>query len=159
MISIDQNYVPFGDVTEAVIGPVPVFVPVVPKVPPSHVACGSLVWFKGTGIKRSKPKRVIYSLGNPNELPDGATPVGSSNEAAEIQPLSEAEFEALQAKLKATNETAQRMPEGAPVMMNRRAMTSMRLIDDHMMNLYLDKIQRLLGIAPASDGSTEQETN
>ena len=132
---------------------------IVPKVPPSHVACGSLVWFKDTGIKRSKPKRVMYGLGNPNQLPVGATPVSGSNEEAEIQPLSEAEFEALQAKLKATNETAQRLPEDTPVMMNRRAMTSMRLIDDHMMNLYLDKIQRLLGIAPASGDSTEQETN
>lgn len=27
---------------------------IVPKVPPSHVACGSLVWFTDTGVKRSK---------------------------------------------------------------------------------------------------------
>ena len=130
---------------------------VVPKVPPSHVACGSLVWFKETGIKRSKPKAVLHGLGNPNELPAEATPVATSNEEAEIQPLTEAEFEALQAELKASNETTERLPEGTPLMMNRRTMGIIRLIDDHMMDLYLGKIRRILGIAPASDGGTDQQ--
>ncbi|WP_197440655.1 lipase family protein [Polystyrenella longa] len=114
---------------------------IVPKIPSSHVACGSLVWFTDNGVKRSKFKRVLYGAANPNEAPVGDA--GGEDEA-EIKPLTDAEFEALQAKLKAENAEAERLPEGTPIVTYQAAASS--LVDDHSMWLYLDKIRTLLGV-------------
>lgn len=124
---------------------------IVPKVPPSHVACGSLVWFTDTGVKRSKIKRVAYGAGNPNEIPVGDAPVGDAGgeDEAEIKPLSEAEFQALQTKLKAENKEAERLPEGTPIVAYSASASS--LVDDHSMFLYLDKIRTLLGLNPTEE--------
>lgn len=119
---------------------------IVPKMPPSHVACGSLVWFTDNGVKRSKFKRVLYGAANPNEAPVGDAPDGDAGgeEEAEIKPLTDAEFEALQAKLKAENAEAERLPEGTPIVTYQAAASS--LVDDHSMFLYLNKIRTLLGV-------------
>lgn len=124
---------------------------IVPKVPPSHVACGSLVWFTDEGVKRSKIIEVAYGAANPDEapVPVGDAPVGDAGEEAEIQPLTDAEFEALQAKLKAENAEAERLPEGTPIMTYQA--TAASLIDDHSMWLYLDRIRTLLGLTPTEE--------
>ncbi|MFO0915927.1 MAG: lipase family protein [Pirellulales bacterium] len=124
---------------------------IVPKVPPSHVACGSLVWFTDTGVKRSKIKRVLFGAGNPNEAPVGDAQVGDAGgeEEAEIKPLTNAEFEALQAKLKAENAEPERLPEGTPIVTYQATASS--LVDDHSMFLYLDKIRTLLGLNPTEE--------
>jgi triacylglycerol lipase len=124
---------------------------IVPKVPPSHVACGSLVWFTDDGVKRSKIKRVLYGAANPDEAqaPVGDAPVGDAGDEAEIKPLTDAEFEALQAKLKAENAEAERLPEGSPIVTYQATASS--LVDDHSMWLYLDKIRTLLGLSPTEE--------
>lgn len=126
---------------------------IVPKVPPSHVACGSLVWFTEDGLKRSKIKRVLYAATNPKDapIPVGAAPVGDvgEEEEAEIKPLTDAEFKALQAKLKAENAEAERLPKGPPVVMYRAAPSS--LVDDHSMLRYLDEVRMLLGLKPTEE--------
>jgi Predicted lipase len=111
---------------------------IVPKVPPSHVACGSLVWFTDEGLRRSKVKHIVY--GATKAPPD--PPVGELSDEAEVKPLSEAEFKALQAKLKAENAEKERLPEGTPMKYQAAASP----IDDHSMWLYLEKIRKLLGI-------------
>jgi hypothetical protein len=115
---------------------------IVPKVPPSHVACGSLVWFTDTGIRRSKIKRLLYGAPGAGEAEDKA--VRGTGDDAEIRPLSDAEFQELQAKLKAENAAKERLPEGTP----KTYQAAPRLIDDHYMSHYLDQIHRLLGIDP-----------
>lgn len=117
---------------------------IVPKVPPSHVACGSLVWFTDTGVKRSKVKR--FTFGDSKTSDTKSTNGNANEEEAEIRPLSETEFAALQAKLKAENAETERLPEGTPVIRYQSGSSS--LIDDHSMDLYLDKIRSLLGISP-----------
>jgi hypothetical protein len=114
---------------------------IVPKVPPSFVACGSLVSFTDDGVKRSEIKRVLYGADS------DATPVGDdgvSDGEAEITPLTDEEFEALQAKLKAENAEANRLPDGTPIVTYKAAGSS--LIDDHLMRLYLVRIRSLLGL-------------
>jgi hypothetical protein len=113
---------------------------IVPKVPPSHVACGSLVWFTDDGLRRSKVKHKVYGASEPKVLPD--PPAVAFKDEAEITPLTEAEFKALQAKLKAENAEKERLPEGTPIKYQAAASA----VDDHSMWLYLDKIRKLLGI-------------
>jgi len=119
---------------------------IVPRVPPSHVACGSLVWITDSGVKRSKKKRVVY--GAPTGSESGVPT--ASPEAVEIKPMDDSEFEALQQNLKAQqNAEVQRLPDGTPIV----AYQSSSLIDDHSMWLYLDEIRKLFGI----DASNERQ--
>jgi len=101
---------------------------IVPRVPPSHAPCGSLVWFTASGIKRSNRK--LFGAG-PNDVParDGAEPV----------PLTDEQFRQLQAKLKAESAKSNRLPDGSPVFM-----AGPPLIDDHSMHLYVEKVRKLL---------------
>lgn len=101
---------------------------IVPRVPPSHAPCGSLVWFTANGIKRSSRK--LFGAG-PDDVPvrDGAEPV----------PLTEEQFRLLQAKLKAESARANQPLDGRPVFM-----AGPPLIDDHSMHLYAEKVRELL---------------
>lgn len=105
----------------------------VPRIPPGHTACGSLVWFTGGGIKRSKPMRAKIAMAAPRDLSDKSED--------EIRPLSEKEFEQLQTQLKAAGAGEERLPN------ERMAIKAAALpfVDDHSMDLYLDKIRRHLG--------------
>jgi len=118
---------------------------IVPKVPPSHVACGSLVWFTEDGLLRSKAKHILYGASE-SKVPAGPA-VSELRDDAEVKPLTEEEFEALQAQLKAENAEKERLPEGTP--MKYQAVASP--VDDHSMGLYLDKIRKLLGITPPEE--------
>ena len=123
---------------------------IVPRVPPSHVACGSLVWITDSGVKRSKRKQVVY--GSPTGS-DADVPTASP-EAVEITPMSDSEFEALQQKLKAQqNADVQRLPDGTPVV----AYQASPLIDDHSMSLYLEKIRSLFGLDASNEPRQETE--
>jgi triacylglycerol lipase len=115
---------------------------VVAKVPPSHVPCGSLVWFTETGLRRwfVRPKLHAGAAGDPSDPKQ--PPLGDATKQADIRPLTEAEFDALQAKLKRENAAKERLPEGTPT--DYQAASS--AVDDHSMNGYRRKIRQLLGI-------------
>lgn len=115
---------------------------VVPKVPPSHAACGSLVWFTDAGIRRSKVRQLLYGAPCTASPSVGGEPTVGAKDDADVKPLTEAEFEALQAKLKAANAAKERLPEGTP--MTYQAAPS--LLDDHYMWHYLEKVRTLLGL-------------
>jgi hypothetical protein len=118
----------------------------VARIPSSHVACGSLVWFTDSGVKRSKPKRIGLGASAIEES-TAADAADKAARNAEITPMTEAEFKSLQAKLKAENATKERLPEGSPV--EYQAMSSM--FDDHSMSLYLDKVRTLLGVRGSAE--------
>lgn len=114
---------------------------IVPKVPPNHDSCGSLVWFTDSGLKRSKNKAISYAS-SPDGVPVSAA-VGSNLET-EIQPLSEREFRQLQTKLKQENELAERLPDGTPTQMEEYPTAGP--VDDHSMLEYVSRIRKLLGL-------------
>lgn len=102
---------------------------VVPRIPPRHTHCGSLVWFTQGGIKRSKAKRVAYGApapgGAPNEIEADEGP----------PPLSEEEFELLKLELRPEDAPPDTLPDGTQVYRGNSPW-----IRDHSMELYLDKI-------------------
>jgi triacylglycerol lipase len=105
---------------------------IVPRVPPTYLHCGSLVWFKDGGIRRSRPKRPVVGAVGPND------PVQAQDDNP--TPLSNAEFEQMKADLKQKNEEPQRLPDGRPVYKGNTPW-----IRDHSLSLYLDKIRSLIG--------------
>ncbi len=104
---------------------------IVPRVPPTFTHCGSLVWFTGGIIKRSKPKHLFGAT---------AADEASSKDNREIEPLSEQEFKGLQADLRAKNAAPDRLPDGRLLMKGNSPW-----IRDHSMELYLAKIRQVLG--------------
>lgn len=101
---------------------------IVPRVPPGHSHCGSLVWFTKNGIRRSKPKRPLF----------GATPAEALQWADEdeVTPLTDQEFEQYKANMRAANEEPEWTPDG-----KRVYRSSYPFIEDHMMDQYLEKIR------------------
>lgn len=101
---------------------------IVPRVPPSFSHCGSLVWFKGGKIKRSKR---LFGASPTNEpLP---------KDGNDIEPISEEEFQRLKADLRAQNATPDRAPDGRLLMKGNSPW-----IRDHSMELYLGKIRTIV---------------
>lgn len=108
---------------------------IVPRVPPSpFVHCGSLVWFKGNGIKRSKPKHPVMGA-------TAAGPASSGNEE-EIAPLSKEEFENAKAKVREEHTQPERLPDGRLIVKG-----NLPFLLDHSMGLYINKVRNLLGIS------------
>ena len=104
---------------------------IVPRVAPGYRHCGSLVWFTQEGIRRSKPKRPVF----------GDLPVGAEKQEApeaDLEPLSETEFERLKAELRMEQAEPERDAEGRILMKGNSP-----LIRDHSMGLYLDKIREI----------------
>jgi pimeloyl-ACP methyl ester carboxylesterase len=99
----------------------------VPRVPPFFSHCGSLVWFKDGGIKRSKPKRT-YGSGK-------ATRPNRLNNSDEIPPMSELEFRELKRRLRVKS-----LRKGKPVYEG-----SMLWFGDHSMDCYLEKLHKIIG--------------
>jgi hypothetical protein len=97
-------------------------------------------WADDADIRRSKVKQLLYGAPGAGEAGDKA--VRGTGEDAEIRPLTDAEFQELQAKLKAENAAKERLPEGAP----KTYQAAPRLIDDHYMSHHLNNIRTLLGI-------------
>lgn len=100
----------------------------VPKLPPWHADCGSLVWFTEDGIKRSKRKGLGVGAAGAEDP--------SLKDDVEVIPLSEQEFRQLQAKLREDNAEPDRLPDGTPVVKG-----DLPWIQDHSMKHYLDKIR------------------
>ncbi len=108
---------------------------IVPRIPPNYAHCGSLVWFNGTTIQRSRSKRI-------HAAPAGGTPQdGNHLENGEIPPVSETEFRELQSAMKRKPTVGSELPDG-----QEPVAASLPLIDDHSMKLYLKKIRNLLGM-------------
>jgi len=101
---------------------------IVARVPPNFTHFGSLVWFTESGVKRSKPKRMVYGATGTDEHPK------SSDE--EIKPLSDREFEQLKAQLRSENVKAKRSPDGTPIYEGNSTW-----VQDHGMELYLERIR------------------
>jgi triacylglycerol lipase len=99
----------------------------VPRLPPSYSHCGSLVWFKDGGIKRSRPKRVYGS------------PRDRKQEDVELPPMTEAEFQDFKRQI-SRPKAQQRTPDGVPTYEG-----NMPWIRDHSMELYLEKIRKMSG--------------
>ncbi len=106
---------------------------VVTRIPPGHAPCGSLVWFTDSGVERSKPKRLLVGAATPKD----ALP----NDGTEIEPLSDEEFARLQAELKADSSDPRRLPHGPPMCQG-----APRMVEDHSMILYLEKVRSHLGL-------------
>jgi pimeloyl-ACP methyl ester carboxylesterase len=106
---------------------------IVPRVPPPPYAyCGSLVWFTGGGIKRSKQKKLTFGAARADES------VPTQDDV--LPQLSMEEFERMKAELGEKNEELDRLPKGTRMFWGK-----IPLIRDHDMNLYLDKIRSLFG--------------
>jgi triacylglycerol lipase len=104
---------------------------IVPRVPPNYTYCGSLVWFTGNGIKRSKPKhQVLGAIGAGNT---------SSKDVEEIIPLSKDEFQKLQTELRNTDTEPDRLPDGRLILKG-----NLPWIRDHSMELYLERIRNII---------------
>lgn len=99
----------------------------VPRVPPFFSHCGSLVWFKDGGIKRSKPKRQLFGAAERDREP-------SVDEDAALSPMSEAEFRQLKRQLQ-----PKRGPDGRPIYEGDSPW-----IRDHSMSLYYQKVKSLM---------------
>jgi triacylglycerol lipase len=119
---------------------------VVPRVPPSFEHCGSLVWFSGDLIKRSKSSRVVV-YGAVGDAPQVEAPAVVD----EPPPLTDAQFEVLQQEARAKQ--SERMNEEVPILPRNPndppvAMGASPLVDDHSMMLYVQRVRELLGITP-----------
>ncbi|MBL8869602.1 MAG: lipase family protein [Planctomycetaceae bacterium] len=98
----------------------------VPRIPPSFEHFGSLVWYSGGAIRRSRPPKLMMSSGDYSENDD---------EFVELPAMSQQEFE--KAK-RALNEqpNVQYSPDGQPL-----TQSSFRYIDDHDIELYIDRLR------------------
>lgn len=102
----------------------------VPRVPPSFDHFGSLVWYKGGGIRRSQPPMLAMRSG-----PDGGGEALSEDEFVEIPEMTEEEFEQSKLDMQLPG-NAQFTPDGEPLMQRRFSM-----IDDHDIAFYIDRLK------------------
>lgn len=100
----------------------------VPRIPPSFQHCGSLVWFTSNGVKRSKPKRMVF--GSVNSMAEG--------DIAEMEPMSPEEFDRLQTEMKSDSQV-ETLPDGTPIVKGNSP-----FIRDHGMEFYLERVQAAL---------------
>ena len=103
---------------------------IVPRVEPSFSHCGSLVYYDGEVVRRSKSHLMMGSASSPAETID-------ADAGFELEPLSEQEFRALQKHLREEQADPDFAPDGTPLMKG-----SSPLIRDHDMGLYLDQLRR-----------------
>lgn len=101
---------------------------IVPKIPPSFSHCGSLVWYKGDEIRRSKPRGLLMSAAPGDE--------DQELEFDEIEPLSESEFESLQKELLSEKAGPDFAPDGTPLMKG-----NVPFLRDHDIDLYLEWVR------------------
>lgn len=102
----------------------------VPRVPPSFDHFGSLVWYKGGGIRRSQPPMLAMRSG-----PEGGGEALSEDEFVEIPEMTEEEFEQSKLDMQLPG-NAQFTPDGEPLMQRRFS-----LIDDHDIAIYIDRLK------------------
>lgn len=102
---------------------------IVPRVAPSFSHCGSLVYYEGDQIRRSKPKMLMAAAADEKAL------LGDAEEF-ELEPLSVEEFNELKQELKSEQADPDFAPDGTPLMKGNSP-----LITDHDMELYLERIR------------------
>lgn len=105
----------------------------VPRIPSSYAFCGSLVWFRDSGVERSKPKQFLVGAATEKD----ALP----NEGTEITPLSDEEFARLQADMKVDSSDPKRLPDEP-----RTYQGTPQIIEDHDMSGYVEKVRSYLGL-------------
>lgn len=98
----------------------------VPRIPPSFEHFGSLVWYTGGVIRRSRPPNLMMSSD------DGST---NNDDFFELPAMSQQEYEKVKREM---NEQPKVMlsPDGQPLMQS-----SFRYIDDHDIELYIDRLR------------------
>jgi len=101
---------------------------IVPRVPPGHSYCGSMVWFTQNGLRRSTPREAMV----------GADKDAPPIEAAKPRPLSEREFRKLKADLRDEDSKPKRNRKGEVVVEGNSPW-----IRDHSMELYLEKLRAI----------------
>ena len=102
----------------------------VPRLPPTYSRCGSLLWFAKDGIRRSEYRHPVVGA-------DGER-LKHSSEGDDLTPLSEEEFQQLQAELRKAKAPSQQYPSETPPVEGR-----LPWLRDHSMQLYLDKMRSL----------------
>jgi len=113
---------------------------VVPRVPPGYKHCGSLVWFTDNGIRRTSKINVVF------QAPDVTQPMDEVPPPVDLLGMSETEFRELKAKLKTEKEAILEIPEGP-----QPVMATVPFVDDHSMELYLQRVRSLLGVSSPSE--------
>lgn len=101
---------------------------IVPRVPPFLKHCGSLAWFTQDGIKRSKPKRIVFGAGDKDQPPVPQDDM--------LPPVSVQEFEQAKATVRKQREP-RKLPDGTPIVEGNSP-----FLKDHSMELYLEKIRK-----------------
>jgi triacylglycerol lipase len=103
---------------------------IVPRLPPSFAHCGSLVYYNGDTIERSKLKGMMAaSSGDQEALSDVP--------GVELEPLTDDEFADLQRDVRQERAEPDVTEDGIPI-----AKGNSPLFRDHDMNLYLDRVRR-----------------
>jgi hypothetical protein len=102
---------------------------IVTRVEPSFKHCGSLVYYDGQIVRRSKPKLLMASASGDEESLD-------EDPGFEIEPLPAQEFRALQKELREEKAEPDFAPDGTPLMNGNSP-----FIRDHDMDLYLDRVR------------------
>lgn len=103
---------------------------IVPRIPPSFDHFGSLVYYHGDKIRRSKSPLLLTAAPG-DALGDKA------DKSFEIDPLSDDEFSRLQQELQAYQAEPDFAEDGTPLVKGNSP-----LIRDHDMGLYLDQLRR-----------------
>ncbi len=98
----------------------------VPRIPPSFEHFGSLVWYTGGAIRRSRPPSLMTSSGDDSK---------SDDEFVELPAMSQQEFEKAKRDLNQPPKV-QFSPDGQPLMQS-----NLRYIDDHDIELYIDRLR------------------
>jgi hypothetical protein len=97
----------------------------VPRIPPSFEHFGSLVWYTGGVIRRSRPPNLMMSSGDDSK---------NGNEFVELPALSQREFD--KAKRNLNEQPKVHSPDGELLMQG-----SSRYIDDHDIELYIERLR------------------
>ncbi|GAB5407343.1 MAG: hypothetical protein Aurels2KO_55740 [Aureliella sp.] len=140
IVTFGQPMVAKGDLAkhldDALIGRYVRFVnrtDVVPRVPLSFSPCGRLVWFTDNGLKRSPPKRLMYGAPGDSEFD------ASSDEYAEIEPLSRGELERLKERIETQGD--QQFGSGEQPVLQ----AGFSPLGDHSMGVYVSEVTQLIG--------------
>lgn len=102
---------------------------IVPRVPPSFDHCGSLVYYDGDKVRRSKPK-ALMAMGSPNGTED------VEETGFELEPLSNDAFAKVQRDLREDQTNPDYSDDGTPLMKGNSP-----LIRDHDMQFYLERVR------------------
>jgi predicted lipase len=98
----------------------------VPRIPASFEHFGSLVWYTGGVIRRSRPPNLMMSSGEDSK---------DNDDFVELPAMSQQEFEKAKRDLNELPQI-QYSPDGQPLMQGNS-----RYIDDHDIELYIDRLR------------------